>query len=94
MRHWKYTIRFDHFWDREDIDIAKKGIMAAESIRLIKKYFEDDYDLDDIIFDFENISGDGEPEETTEFTITEDFDARMYDLYNWADANDVWVKTF
>ena len=53
-----------------------------------------DYDLEEIIENFEAVSGDGDPEETAEFTITDDFNARMADLYDWADNNRVWVSTF
>jgi hypothetical protein len=88
MRTWKHTIKFTHFWDCDDIDIFKKAKLAADSVKLIQRSFQDDVELDNIIDDFNDIAkGDGQE------AISE-FDNVMYILYDWADSNDVWVKTF
>lgn len=96
MANWRCTIDFKPFYHDDKLSIKEKADRAVKELRRTQKLksFEDDYDLDDIIEDFEGVSGDGEPTETTEFTITEDFDARMSELYDWADANRVWVATF
>jgi hypothetical protein len=87
MTNWKHTANFKPFWDA-DISVEEKGIKAAEALERLKRYFPDDSPLADIIEDFKYCTGDGE-----DFTPTDDFDARMFDLYEWADSNLVWVKT-
>lgn len=54
--------------------------------------FKDDYDLLEIIEMFECIITDEDAEGDDYLTPTEDFDARMFDLYEWADYNRVWVR--
>ena len=92
MNRWQHTVRFTYFWHAE-IPIEEKAKCAAKQLEPLRKYFPGDMELDDIIDNFNGVSGDGEPPETSEFTVTEDFDARMYELYEWADANQVLVET-
>jgi len=94
MTNWKHTVDFKPFWNNDKIDIKAKADFAAKELKRLQRHFLEDLDLELIIEDFESVSGDGEPPETSEFTITEDFDARMYELYDWADSNLVWVATF
>jgi hypothetical protein len=95
MINWRCVVNFKKFWKKE-IQIEEKGKLAAIELKKILPKIKDNYEndeLSEIIEMFECVSGDGEPEETTEFTPTEDFDERMYDLYEWADRNRVWIKT-
>lgn len=90
MKKWKYTINFKPFW-KADISIEEKGIRASRAIKLVAKRLPDykAETLMEIAEDFENITGDG----TDEFTPVQDFDARMFDLYEFADWNNIWVAT-
>ncbi|MCK5603728.1 hypothetical protein KAR91_17710 [Candidatus Pacearchaeota archaeon] len=96
MTNWKHTLRFEQWYHDDDISIKEKAELAAKELKITMKLFrfKDDDDLEEIIENFEGVSGDGEQEETTEFTIREDFNARMSELYDWADNNSVWVSTF
>ncbi|MFX0139128.1 MAG: hypothetical protein ACFFDN_36135 [Candidatus Hodarchaeota archaeon] len=93
MNKWKHILDFKYFWDSDSLSVKEKADLAIKELDKLLKHFKNDedafYELEEIIEDFKNVSGDG----TSEFTITEDFDSRMYDLYNWADYNRVWVKT-
>lgn len=97
MAKWKATVDFSSFWD-DDISIQEKGKLASVELnKLMNAKWLSDYDkyeLEEIIEGFEWCTGDGEPPETTEFTPIEDFNARMEDLYDWADCYKVWIKTF
>jgi hypothetical protein len=90
MKKWKCIINLKPFWGA-DISVEEKGIMAARAIKLVAKRLPE-YEsetLMEIAQDFECISGDG----TDGFTPTQDFDARMFDLYEFADSYDIWVAT-
>lgn len=94
MKPWKNTVNFKWFWNDENMSVEDKGKQAAIMLKPLLKYsFKNDSELEEIIEMFECVSGDGEPPGASKFTATEDFDARMYDLYNWADCNRVWIKT-
>ena len=88
MTNWKHTVDFSKFWDDKDIDVKEKAVKAALELKKILKHFEDDCTLEEIIEDFESV-GKGEVEECLSA-----FDNTMCILYDWADSNLVWVKTF
>lgn len=95
MKDWKHTLNFKLFYHNDDISLPKKGVMIAEKLETLANTpkFEDDMMLWNLVDEFKAITGDGEPPDTTEFTELEDFNARMSDLYDWCDANAVWVET-
>ena len=88
MTNWKFTVDFMPFWDDKDIDIKEKATRAAKELKQILTQFKDDSVLEEIIEDFESI---GKGEITEQLSA---FDNTMYVLYDWADSNLVWVKTF
>jgi hypothetical protein len=91
MRKWKHRIEFRHFWDNDEISIEEKGKLASKAIKRLEKHLTEDewYDLEEIAEQFENVSD----SDDDDFTVEDDFNARMSDLYDWADSNDVWVST-
>lgn len=94
MPTWNHTVNFTHFWRNDDISIQAKGVLAAKELRrLMKHSFEGDWELLEIIEMFSCILLAEDMEDDFEFTPTDDFDSRMFDLYEWADYNRVWIET-
>lgn len=86
-KRWDYTVSFDGFWNL-DIPAEEKGKLAAKELEKLVHFFEDDYKLGQLIDEFKYTEGDG----TEEFTPEDDFNARMSDLYDWADDNRIWIS--
>ena len=86
MTNWKHQVDFTHFWQSDETVEEKAKKAVIELTKLKKKV--DDPELEEITLMFDAVSGDG-----GSYTVTDDFNDRMYDLYEWADANLVWVKT-
>lgn len=78
---WKYKVDFNKFWDSK-LPISEKGWLSVHELNKIEKHFPDDYDLHDIIDQFEY-----------SIETIDDFDYVMSELYDWADSNKVWIKT-
>jgi hypothetical protein len=99
MANWIAKINFKGFWDDDSMSVTEKGRAASKVIDSFIKTHKNRFDEDDLselieISDaFNHCTGDGLPDGESEFTPTEDFDARMYDLYEWADYNRVWIST-
>lgn len=87
MGKWKHTVNFKWFWDVDDYTIDEKAKHAASELEKLLKHYEGDDTLEEIISDFKDISSDDVPAKI------HDFDSIMYNLYDWADSEKVWVKT-
>lgn len=96
MNKWKYTMDLSGFYKDDSISVEEKGRLVSATLKRllnINWLSHVKYRIEELIEEFNCISGDGEPPETTEFTPVEDFDARMDDLYDFADRERIWVKT-
>lgn len=92
-KRWKHTVNFKHFWE-SDIPVEEKGKLAAKELRSrLLQHYPEYWELEEIIDMFDCVSGDTDSEGGTNWTAVEDFDERMRCLYDWADANMVWVST-
>ena len=81
LRNWKHTINFKYFWDDDEISITEKGRLASKELNKLEKHFPNDYELEDAIDNFCDVS-----------EISE-FDSVLSNLYDWADYNSVWIAT-
>lgn len=90
MRKWKYTIQAKYFYHDNSLSIQEKGKLmgaAIERLPLSKIDLMCGYDLEDLAERFKNITGyDG-------ITPVEEFDEYMTELYDIADASDIWIVT-
>lgn len=85
MTDWKKTINFIPFWNNDDLSIQEKAKLAGTEIRRVIASEPGD-DIHDVIEMFEeDVPQDEAPVQM--------FDAAMTELYDWADANSVWVAT-
>ena len=91
-KKWLRELDFSPFWE-DDIPLGDKGILINKEMDKIKKFYERDDDFLEVADAFLYITGDREPAETSKFTIIDDFNERMDELYDWADYNKIWVKT-
>ncbi|KKL99780.1 hypothetical protein LCGC14_1811010 [marine sediment metagenome] len=76
MRRWTNTINIKPF-----IDPTQPADVVAERIRakLVAAFSVPDFELNDIIGDFGDVQ------------TAEECDDALERLYDWADANDVWL---
>lgn len=91
MTNWKYKVDFSSFYRDEDLSLSEKGVLVAKKLERLP--IQDD-DLKDLIEDFKCIIKEDIVDDLEVFTPTQDFDARMCDLYDWADDNRVWINTY
>ena len=92
MPTWNHTVNLSPHYHSDTISLQEKGKLVAKELRkLMHRSFKDDYDLSEIIEMFECILEDDDIED--DFTPLEDFDARMFDLYEFADYNRIWINT-
>lgn len=82
MGNWKHIVNFKWFWDNEEYTINEKGCCASKELSKLLKHFEDNFTLLDIIDDFKEVQ------------TTPEFDNMMDGLYEWADGEFVWIKTY
>jgi hypothetical protein len=76
MRRWTNTINIKPFIDpTQPADVVARRIQA----KLIAAFSDPGFDLADIIDDFEDIQ------------TVEECDDALERLYDWADANNVWL---
>ncbi len=86
MANWKQTLNISAEWAlAKNHEITPQELARQIAVKL--KNFKEDWRLEDIIIWFEDFS------EDEELTFN-DFDYIMAELYNWADSNLVWIKTF
>ena len=91
MANWKFKIDVSEVWkkyeDDEDFDSFKEEllpILKSKQDEIAKKL-----DDEDEVMDYEDL--------VNEIDMTEDedeFDYAWQGLYDWADANKVWISTF
>lgn len=90
MAKWDHILNVKCFYHDDSISIEEKGkLMAAAIKRLplhkIELYSGDDFE--DVMYQFEDITGD---EDTTPI---EEFDEIMNTLYDMADRYNIWIDT-
>jgi hypothetical protein len=86
MANWKQTLNISAEWAlAKNHEITPQELARKIADKLIK--LETDPFLEEIIDQFEDLA---EAEDVT----FNDFDYIMAELYNWADSNLVWIKTF
>ncbi len=86
MANWKQTLNISAEWalaKNHEITPQELARQIADKLKNLKE----DWQLEDIESQFEDFSGD------EELTFN-DFDYIMAELYDWADSNLVWIKTF
>ena len=92
MPTWNHTVSLAPYYHSDMLSLQEKGKLVAKELRkLMQRSFKDDYDLLGIIESFEYIISDEDIED--DFTPVEDFNARMFDLYEFADYNRIWIST-
>lgn len=86
MRDWKHTIDIKkHFVDKNvTAQVAAQGVHKELGKLTRLKAFKDDDELLGIAQEFERLGEDPDAE-------TQEFDEALERLYDWADANDVWL---
>lgn len=85
MSKWNYTFDIKDDWKKaENDEISAKQLsnIVVEKIKSSAFYSKNKEDLNDIIWDFEEIR---------EHDSFDDFDTIWSDFYDWADENRVWV---
>ena len=90
MRKWKYTIQAKYFYHDKSLSIQEKGKLMGDAIKrlpLSKIELICGYDLENLAECFKNINGyDGIPP-------IEEFNEYMKELYDIANASDIWIVT-
>lgn len=94
MPKWRHNIDVSAWWRDTSVSIEEKGRMLARILRRkILPHYPNDLDLPDIIDDFESISP-LELEGSEVISLTEEFDACLACLYDWADRDHrLWINT-
>jgi len=90
MREWKHTMSFSIFYHEDALTVDKKAELVLAKLKQFverRPQFKDDHELLDITDYFQ---GEVDCEDGTD---VECFDEGMAQLYDWADANNVWVET-
>ena len=82
MAIWKYKVDIKQFLN--DDDDSNFGDIATNIIKELRSVFKpgQSQSLDSIIWDLEAFNNDDD---------VDDFDVTLTDLYDWADANYVWL---
>ena len=96
MKQWKTaTIDFKGFWNNDSLSIQEKGVLAAKAIQKVFHLWPIESDDRDYLLEImEAFTFIGEDDEYTEELTSEDaFNSTMNDLYDFCDANNIWVKT-
>lgn len=91
MANWKYNLNIKAEWVQAELNkitIQQLASVAAKRLSLIDFKDEDvNFDRDDLVDEFEGLSED--------LTATrDDFDNVWDRLYDFADANRLWIATF
>ena len=93
MTKWRNHLEIKTIWEQcenDEISVYElaqgitKGLRGIYPVKPTRMYPEDYDELCGIILAFEEL-----PEDADE----DDIDSVMYDLYNWADYNKLWVAT-
>lgn len=84
-RKWKHRLNVGDVFHDDELSLPEKGVVIASRIKRARFYSEDDYDLVGMVEELEDAAQAG--------------DERWFDLvwngiYDWADANRVWIETF
>jgi putative heme iron utilization protein len=88
MAKWKYKVEIGKEWNDESLSIAKKIDVIIERVQnavpaaLVEDIEDEIQELRNLQVEFgDDIEG-------------EDFDDIWSSIYDWADANRVWINTF
>jgi hypothetical protein len=106
MKKWLKTLDLTSVWQGGDVPESEVHIVGkyiAKQLALLYPFYADfehpkfDYTLYDLVEAFDNVLAldeyNSDVEGYGDFTPYEDFNARMSELYDFADANSLWVKT-
>lgn len=84
MRQWKHVLNIKYFWNSPDLTLEQRRDKIVWLIRRAPFYQLDDAEwgeLRDRVNDLAAAEG------------VEAFDEAWDEIYDWADHNDVWIKT-
>lgn len=94
FKRWDKTLDLSDVWNNGDVPESEMCTLGKEIAKRIRcmysaKFVMDNPELGEIIEMFEGICTveDIESGEYCFDSVTEDFNARMYDLYEWADSD-------
>jgi hypothetical protein len=94
-KKWKHTIDLSEFYKNEELTIFEKGVLASKTINRLASRLDKSENNEELVEelriiadDFATVSG------SDEFTIEDDFNERMTELYDISDINNIWVSTF
>lgn len=104
MNNWKKKLNLSDIWQNGDVPESEVHLVGKEIANRLKKLYPDYLDnikfvgtgIDDIILGFENLLSLEEYDEDRDYyevTPYADFNARMSDLYDWADEDKhLWIQ--
>lgn len=96
MPKWNYTIDLNAFWDDEEMTIPEKGVAVKKEIeKLLEKHprLANETDLEYMAEMFANVTGWPAEDGYAAVSEMEEFNIRMNELYDIADAYRIWVCT-
>ena len=85
MNKWRYTVKVGDVFHDDGLSLPEKGEAIVNRLRAAPFYSDDDYDLQGLVEELEDAAK--EDDESW-------FDLVWGGLYDWADANRVWIDTF
>lgn len=101
MNHWKKKLILTDIWQNGDVPESEVHLVGKEIANRLKMLYPD-YVADDVLYEiisaFDNLlsleeyNSDPSPN-WPDFTPYDDFNARMSDLYDWADEDKrLWIQ--
>lgn len=84
MIRWNYTLNIKEEWRQAKNDEISVQELAKIIAAKTKKFKLEDFDKEDLIFEFEEFSKDDSLDK-------DDFDELWNQYYDWADSRRVWV---
>lgn len=95
MPRWRKTVQLKDVLDADSSDGAVR-VAATEIAKRLKRLpeWEQDFDLEQIVGEFDDISHEASTGNDVfggRFTLCDWFNAVLSNLYDWADAERVWI---
>lgn len=100
MNNWKKKLILTDIWQNGDVPESEVHLVGKEIANRLRSVYPDyapDVVLDEIITAFENLLSldeyNSDPSWADAYTPYDDFNARMSDLYDWADEDKrLWIQ--
>lgn len=100
MNNWKNKLNLSDIWQNGDVPESEVHLVGKEIAKRLKRIYPDyvaNEVLEEIIYSFDNLLSLDEYNSDSSwqdaYTPYDDFNARMSDLYDWADQDKrLWIQ--